>query len=201
MKGVEIGIDLHPTDQMTLRTTLFSNRLTNAIANVTLGAGPGTFPGVGFVAAGGAYRQRQNVDAIRSRGVELDARWSNGDWSVQASAALTDARVRSAGLALPLNGLRPAQVPKYSASATLGWKGISATARYVAQQFEDDLNRRRLKDALTLDATASVPLTKALALSLRVENLTNARVETAISATGVVERATPRAFWVGLILK
>jgi vitamin B12 transporter len=201
MKGFEIGIDLRPTDQMTLRTTLFSNRLTKAIANVTLGTGPGAFSGVGFVAAGGAYRQRQNVDAIQSKGVELDAQWTAGDWHMQASAALTDARVRSAGLALPLNGLRPAQVPKYSASATLGWKGMSATARYVAQQFEDDLNRRRLKDALTLDATASVPLTKALALSLRVENLTNARVETAISATGVVERATPRAFWIGLTLK
>jgi vitamin B12 transporter len=201
MKGFEIGIDLRPTDQLTLRTTLFSNRLTKAIANVTLGAGPGTFPGVGFVAAGGAYRQRQNVDAIQSKGVELDAQWTAGDWHMQASAALTDARVRSAGLALPLNGLRPAQVPKYSASATLGWKGVSATARYVAKQFEDDLNRRALKGALTFDATASLPLTKLLSFTLRGENLTNRSVETAISASGIIERATPRTIWVGIRLR
>jgi vitamin B12 transporter len=201
MKGFEIGIDLRPTDQLTLRTTLFSNRLTKAIANVTLGAGPGTFPGVGFVAAGGAYRQRQNVDAIQSKGVELDAQWTAGDWHMQASAALTDARVRSAGLALPLNGLRPAQVPKYSASATLGWKGASATARYVAKQFEDDLNRRALKGALTFDATASLPLTKLLSFTLRGENLTNRSVETAISASGIIERATPRTIWVGIRLR
>jgi vitamin B12 transporter len=201
MKGVELGFDLRPTDQLTLRSTLFSNRLTKAIANVTLGAGPGTFPGVGFVAGGGAYRQRQNVDAIQSKGIELDARWTAGDWTLQASAALTDARVRSSGLALPLNRLRPAQVPKYSASATLGWKSVSATARYVAKQFEDDLNRRGLKAALTFDATASLPLSKALALTLRAENLTNGKIQTAISATGVVERATPQTFWIGLTLK
>ena len=40
---------------------------------MTLGQGPGTFAGVGFVAAGGVYRQRQNVDAVTSRGVEVDA--------------------------------------------------------------------------------------------------------------------------------
>jgi vitamin B12 transporter len=217
MKGAEIGLGWlnlgqayitsnevtasEPHTQLSLAFTAFTNRLTNAIANVSLGAGPGTFPGVGFVGAGGVYRQRQNIDAIRSRGVELDASWRVGDWHAQANYAYTDARVVSSGLALPLNGLRPAQVPTHAASATLGWKGLSTTLRYVSRQFEEDLNRRNLGDALTVDAVVSVPIGRRLAVTLRAENITNTRIDAAISGTGVIERASPRAFWIGLSVK
>jgi vitamin B12 transporter len=117
VRGVEIGVDWDIGDAFQLRATAFTNRLSKAIANVSLGIGPGVFPGVGFVAAGGTYRQRQNLDAIHSNGVELDASWTKGAWRAQASYALTSAKVRASGIALPLNGLRPAQVPKHTASA------------------------------------------------------------------------------------
>jgi|CXWL01.1.fsa_nt_gi outer membrane receptor protein involved in Fe transport len=200
MRGIEAGIDWKPADNASLRATIFSNRLTNAIANVTLGSGPGTFPGVGFVAAGGAFRQRRNLDAIRSNGVELDGRIKSGDWRLAASYAYADAKVRSGGVAVGLDGLRPAQVPKHLASATLGWRWLSATARYVSAQFEDDGNLRGLGDAATLDAVASIPIGHRLTLALRGENVTNTRVEAALSGAGVVERATPRTLWVGLKL-
>lgn len=198
MKGAEIGIVAAPAKGLTLSTTAFINRLNKAIANVTLGSGPGVFPGVGFVAAGGAYRQRQNLDAIESKGVEIEAHYSSRDWRASASYAYTDAVARSSGPAASLNGLRPAQVAKHSASATLGWKYISATARYVSGQFEDDQNARKLRGAVTVDAVATIPITDQLSLSLRGENLTNTRVEAAISGTGIIERATPRTLWVGV---
>ncbi len=201
MRGAEIGIDWTVSNQLSLRATAFTNRLTDSIANVSLSSGPGIFPGVGFVALGGTYRQRQNLDAIQSKGLELDARWARGDWSIQASYALTDAKVRAKGFALPLNGLRPAQVPRHSASMTLGWKGLLSTLRYVSAQFEDDQNRRRLADALTVDAVAQWPVTDSLSIFVRGENLSNTRIEAAISATGVIERASPRTFWIGLKLK
>ncbi len=181
-----------------LGATLFANRLTDAIGNVSLGSGPGTFPGVGFVAAGGTYRQRLNLDAINARGVELDLGLKAGPWHLAASYAYTHARVRASGAAVPLNGLIPAQVPSHMASATLGWKGLSATARYVAVQYEDDSNSRKLRDALTFDAVAEWPLRNNIALTLRGENLANARVEAAISGAGVIERASPRTLWIGL---
>lgn len=198
MRGVEAGIDWRPDDAVMLRATLFSNRLNDAIANVTLGAGPGTFPGVGFVAAGGAYRQRQNLDAVRSNGVELDASADWGDWQLAASYAFADAKVRGNGLALALNGLRPAQVPKHQASGTVRWRWVSGTLRYVSAQFEDDGNLRRLDGAVTLDAALAVPLSKRLHLTLRGENIANARVEAAISGAGIIERATPRTLWIGM---
>lgn len=198
MKGAELGIDLTPAEGVSLRATAFTNKLTDAIGNVTLAQGPGVFPGVGFVA--GAYRQRVNIDAVRSNGVELDARIERGDWRLAASYAYSDARISGSGGAAALEGLRPAQVPAHTASGTLGWRGLSTTLRYVSAQFEDDSNSRRLNDAVTLDAVAVVPVTDRMSLFVRGENVTNARVETAISASGVIERAAPRTLWVGLRL-
>lgn len=198
MKGAEIGIDLKPATGVVFRATAFTNKLTDAIGNVTLAQGPGTFPGVGFVA--GAYRQRVNIDAVRSNGLEFDARVTRGDWSLAASYAYTDARIIGAGRAAALDGLRSAQVPAHTASATFGWRGFSTTLRYISAQFEDDSNSRRLNDALTLDAVASLPINDRLSVIVRGENVTNARVETAVSATGVVERAAPRTIWIGVRL-
>ncbi len=198
MKGAELGIDLTPSEGVSIRATAFTNKLTDAIGNVTLAQGPGTFPGVGFVA--GAYRQRVNIDAVRSNGIELDARIERGDWRLAASYAYSDARISGSGRAAALDGLRPAQVPAHTASGTLGWRGLSTTLRYVSAQFEDDSNSRRLNDAVTLDAVAVVPVTGRMSVFVRGENVTDARVETAISATGVIERAAPRTIWIGLRL-
>jgi vitamin B12 transporter len=211
MRGTEIGVlwrhegsseargdVLHAPARAEISATVFANRLTEAIANVTLGNGPGVFPGVGFVAAGGAYRQRLNVDAVRSHGIELNAKATTGDFSLAASYTYADAKVRSSSKALSLNGLRPAQVPKHLASATLGWRWLSATVRHVSTQFEDDANSRELGAATTFDAVTRIPLGKGLKLNLRGENLANTRVEAAISAAGVIERASPRTLWIGL---
>lgn len=203
LEGIEAGLDLRPIPGARFGITLFANRLTDAIANVTLGQGPGTFPGVGFVAAGGAFRQRQNVDAVESKGVEVDAGLSFGRFRAAAGYSFADANVSASGPAAPLDGLRPAQTPRHSLTASLAWEGprgayASVGMRYVSGQYEDDLNAQRIPDALTLDATATLPLTRSLALEARAENLTNAEVVAGISGAGIVERATPRTFWLGL---
>ncbi|UZK64905.1 TonB-dependent receptor [Sphingomonas sp. M1-B02] len=201
LTGAEIGVDWRPTPSLSLRATGYWNRLDSAIANVTLANGPGTFAGVGFVSAAGVYRQRQNLDAVEARGVELEGRFSQGPVSVSASYAFTDSRVRATGIAAALDGLRPAQTAQHQGSATLAWLrgdlGASLTARYASPQFEDDQNSRTLADALTFDAVAALPLGSGLALEARAENLTDARVEAGISGPGVIERATPRTLWLG----
>jgi outer membrane receptor protein involved in Fe transport len=205
LEGREAGLDWRPARRARLGLTFFSNRLEDAIANVTLGSGPGTFPGVGFVGAGGDYRQRRNVGAIEALGAELDGEVKSGDWSLSGGWSVVRARVSASGSALPLNGLRPAQTPRHSLSSTLAWgrdevgRG-SVTARYVGAQFEDDLNRQSLAGAFTLDAAASLPLTRRLSLEGRAENLTNTRVLAAISGEGILERAAPRTLWIGLRL-
>lgn len=201
IKGVEAGFAYEPGNGG-LWVTAFYNRLDNAIANVTSGQGPGNFPGVGFVAAGGTYRQRQNLDAIVGKGFEIDGSIALSDYlSARFGYAYVDSEVRGSGLALPLNGLRTAQVPEHFARTEIEYIGESLAAsmslRYLGNQFEDDANSRRLGDALTADAQLTYEFGSGLRLQLRGENLFNARVEAAISGNGIIERANPRTLWLG----
>lgn len=201
LAGAEAGIDLRPTSTLTLSATGYWNRVRGAIGNVTLGTGPGTFPGVGFVAAGGVYRQRLNLDAIVAKGAEVDLRWRSGSWRASASWAFTDADVEASGTAIALNGKQPAQVARHQGSTSIGWvhrrASVSVTARYTGPQFEDDQNARGLADAVTFDARIAIPVAAGLSIEARGENLTDARVETAITGNGIAERATPRTLWIG----
>lgn len=200
LRGIEAGVDVRPAPDARLGLTLYASRLEDGIANVTLGEGPGTFPGVGFVA--GAYRQRRNIDAIDARGIELDGAVTRGAFTLSGGYALARARVRAGGPAAPLDGLRPAQTPRHSASATLAWDQAGAraavTARYVSSQFEDDLNRQALKGAFTADAVLAVPMGRGLTLEARAENLADSLVVAQVSTNGVTERAAPRTLWLGL---
>jgi outer membrane receptor protein involved in Fe transport len=202
MRGAEVGLEWRPLKAAHLGITLFDNRLEDAIANVSMGTGPGSFPIVGFVAAGGVFSTRENLDAIHARGVELEGSLALGAWSLSGGWSWTDARVQASGLAAPLDGLRPAQTPRSSAAATLAWHGHagllgSLTARYVSGQYEDDLNRQILPGAVTFDAALLVPVARKLALEVRGENLADKRVYAGISGSGIIEQATPRTLWIG----
>jgi outer membrane receptor protein involved in Fe transport len=203
LAGTEAGFE-YSAGPFRLSLTGFANRLKDAIANVTLGQGPGNFPGVGFVAAGGTYRQRQNINAVAVRGIEAGAEWTRGPWSVSAGASLAHARVEAMGAAGFLDGLRPAQTPNFAVTLAGGWdkggKGLQFVVHRVGAQFEDDLNSRRLKAATTVDLHAYWPLTRQLQLVARGENVTNKLVMAGINGDGSVERATPRTWWIGLKL-
>jgi outer membrane receptor protein involved in Fe transport len=201
--GVEAGAE-YEHGAIRLTATAFVNRLNNAIANVTLGQGPGVFPGVGFVAAGGIYRQRENVDAVKVHGVEASASWTRGPWLAQAGVSWTHARMEASGDSAFLDGLRPAQTPNLAATLSFGYdrngKGAQVVLRHVGAQFEDDLNSRTLKAATTVDAFASWPITSRLQIVGRGENITNKLVMAGINGDGSVERATPRTLWLGVRL-
>jgi outer membrane receptor protein involved in Fe transport len=203
LAGVEAGLE-YAHGPWRLSATGFINRLKDAIANVTLGQGPGNFPEVGFVAAGGTYRQRENVDAVNVRGIEASAEWTHGPWALRASASLTHARMETSGAAAFLNGLRPAQTPNFAGTLSASWekdgKGAELELHRIGGQFEDDLNTRLLKAATTLDASVSWPLGYRWQIVARAENITNALVMAAFNGDGSIERATPRTLWIGVRL-
>ncbi|MFW2831344.1 TonB-dependent receptor [Sphingomonas sp. ID0503] len=204
LKGVDAGIDLQPFARLRLSATVFANRLEDGIANVTNPRDAlGNCRGIGFVAATGACRIRRNLDAVRSRGVELDGQWTYARWDLSASYAYADARVSATGASAALDGLRPAQTPKHQASATIAWTPqpearAAVTLRYIGSQFEDDQNSRSLDDALTADAVIAMPLRRGVVVEARAENVFDKTVEATVSGTGVIERATPRTLWLGL---
>lgn len=185
-KGYEAGIDLTPARGVRLSVTGFDNRIEDAIANVTIGAN---------------LRQRQNVDQIRARGIEAAAHLESGMFRFDGSLAWTDAELRN-GAASALTGKRPAQTPRFAASATVGiapaagWQ-VAATLRHVGQQFEDDLEQDSLPTATTLDAFVMVPLAGGASLVLRGENLFDKDIVTRNSG-GSIDLGSPRTLWAGL---
>lgn len=203
LTGVEAGAN-YRAGSLRLALTGFVNRLYDAIANVTLGHGPGTFPGVGSVAAGGTYRQRENAGTVHARGIEASAQWTSGPWFATVAASLTHARMSANGPASFLSGLRPAQTPSFAGTLAAGWdrhgKSAELLVRRVGGQYEDDLNTRLLKGATTLDASAAWPLGRRFQLVASGENLTNRLVIAGIGGDGAIERATPRTFWLGIRL-
>ncbi|MGQ3177251.1 MAG: TonB-dependent receptor [Blastomonas fulva] len=205
LQGVELGLDWE-IFTLQLGATVFWNRLDNAIANVTLARGPGTFPGVGFVSAAGSFNQRQNLDAVEARGIEVEAHADVGDFNFAAAYSYVDAEVRAGPGQAAIDGLRPAQVPRHFATGSVGWfprgndSGVNLTARYVGSQFEDDLGQLALDDALTLDARAALRISRNLLVELRGENLFDATVQAAISGPGIIERGMPRTIWLGVKL-
>jgi len=204
LAGAEAGIE-YSGREVRLSLTGFVNRLKNAIANVTVGQGPGVFPEIGFVAAGGTFRRRENVDAVKVQGIEASATWTRGPWLAQAGMSWTQARMEANGAASFLDGLRPAQTPNLAATVALGYdqagKGAQLVLRQVGAQFEDDLNTRTLEAATTVDAFGSWPVTHRLQVVVRAENLFDKTVMAGINGDGSVERATPRTLWIGLRLR
>jgi vitamin B12 transporter len=204
LKGAEVGAEYDDGD-LKLSATGFVNRLDGAIANVTLGSGPGVFSGVGFVAAGGTYRQRQNLEAIDSKGVELDGKLDLGDFTLRAGYAYVDAKVAASGVAASLTGLRPAQVPRHFVSAGAAYKAdaleLGASMRYTSRQFEDDANIRPLDGAIAIDADIAYSIKDTIRIQLRGENVFDTQVKAGISGNGIIERATPRTIWFGVYLQ
>lgn len=190
--------------RLALGATAFTNELRDAVGNVTLVRGPGSYPLFGFIGAGGVGRQRLNLERMRVRGVELSARWApTSTLRVTSEYLLSDATIRRSTLAPGLEGLRVAQVPRHSAILGAIWRGPAAVTvaprvRWIGRQFEDDENQLRLGEVVVADLSLSRRLTRNLELFLTVENLGNARIETGRNAGGLVNTGMPRFVLGGL---
>jgi len=194
--GADIAVEFE-SDSFAWSIGGFATRLEDAIVNVTLGAGPGTFPPGVFVPAGGAFRQRQNAGEIDAYGLEADARGDLGalSWRV----ALNAVRAR-------LGDLRPAQSPSLSAAANFTWRLTSVTAfgadiTHESRRFEDDLNTRTLSPSTRVDLRLDHAVSDRATVFAALDNAFDAAVETAETADGVESFGAPRALRLGLRLR
>jgi outer membrane receptor protein involved in Fe transport len=200
LSGVETGLRWEPLPAVTLGATVFWNHLQDAVANVTLLDGPGTAPDGTFVPEGGVYRQRQNIDAVRTAGVELEARWQPAPWlDLSAGYLFTDTEVDASSPAL--NGRELAQAPAHVVTAAVAWRPHARwhallQARYGSEQFEDDLNSQSLASYIVWDASLTCRVHDQFSVGVVVENLFDRTVETGKSGDGLVSIGAPR--WVGV---
>jgi outer membrane receptor protein involved in Fe transport len=200
VNGAEVGTDYDVGDWR-LGATAFWNELHDAVANVTLGLGPGTIPEVGFVPAGGAGRQRRNLDEIHVRGLELSGHWRvSATWELRLDALFSDATVQRAGHpATSLVGRRLAQVPRYTVVTALRWQPIDrwtigAQLRHVSQAYEDDANRWSLAPATTIDLRIArkIGSNRAGEWFISMENIADETIEAGRDADGRVDLGQPR---------
>ena len=201
LSGVEAGIGGDAGAHWTL--TGFYNWLKDPVVNVTLGVGPGTFPDVGVLPAGGLFQQRQNAGEIKAYGLEGDA---GGEVAAslgwRAAVAWTHAQVDGKTAAPQLTGKRPAQAPELTATAGLDWRPmeqliVSADVRYETKRFDDDQNTRILRAGAQADLRIAWAFRPDTRVFLAADNLADARIETAVNSDGSKSLGEPRTVRVG----
>lgn len=195
--GGEAGLEWHPIKPLRLNATAFYNRLENAIGNVTVGFGPGTFDPGGFIPRSGVLRQRRNIDLVTAPGFEFSAGWQIASpFFLRLSYLYTDPTVDRASESA-LVGRLLAQTPQHVETAAAEWRPttkwlLTAQARYSGRQFEDDQNALTLAPFFTIDAAVFYEFSDQISAGLKVENLLDADIETGKSADGLVSIGAPR---------
>ncbi len=194
LTGIETGLAFD-RDGRTWGASLFWNRIEDAIVNVTLSENPS-----------GVIRQRQNAGTIDAWGVELNGTAAlTPALSLTGAVSWTHAEVDGGTAAPQLTGLRPAQAPRWSATAGLDWRAtprltLASALRYESARFDDDLNSRVLDAAFTLDARAEWAFNARVMLWAAADNLFNEDVQVSQTATGVAGYGPPRTVSMGLRL-
>jgi outer membrane receptor protein involved in Fe transport len=201
--GVEVGLG-GASGAFSWDATVFWNKLQNAITNVTLAQGPGNFPGVGALPAGGFLIQRQNAGDITAPGVEADAQWRLDETlALTGGLSLTDAHVDGGTAAPQLTGKRPSEAPRWTVtggvvSTPVERVTLSAQFRYESARFADDQNTLRLGSAFTIDAKAQWNFTPQLAVYIAADNLLDAKVAANESANLITNLDAPRIVRIGI---
>jgi outer membrane receptor protein involved in Fe transport len=147
--------------------TGFVDRLGGAISNVTL---PMPRPD-------GAQRERRNLGAAVSRGVEVSADWRLADpLSFVVSYAFIRSTVTDAPDSPQLVGRALPQAPEHRATAVLTFDeprlfSAMVVGRWMGGQFEDDLNMLPMGGTFLIDAAVSRRIAGSVEVFLAVENV------------------------------
>jgi len=195
--GADWALQYRPVEQTRFRFRMFANRMTDAIANLTIVQGPGTYADWGFIPAGGSGLRRENVDRASvwgmESGVEQDLPCG---LTLSAGWLFTRTRVERCTVQPGLQGRRLPQVP--TQQGNLGVRGEhgswqwNAALRYAGGQFDDDANQYRLNSYVSLDARISKRLGKHLDVFASIENAFNREIQTRLDATGATGVGAPR---------
>jgi len=184
LTGGEAGIGFNPFgERLFVRGNVFWSEINDSVANITLSTTPALIT-----------RQRQNLGAIRARGIELSA-VSKVDrhWEFSGEYLLTDSTVLRFPANRGLEGLMVPQVPRhqFNFQVTYGTEKwlVGTQARFVSRQFDDDQNLLPLERFFTLDAQVTRVVSEKLRLFVAFQNLTGTRYQ--ISSTPVFTVGPP----------
>ncbi len=184
LTGGDVGVGLQTfRERLFVRSSFFWSEIDDSIANVTLATTPALIT-----------RQRQNLGAIRARGIELSAVTKlERHWELSSEYLLTDSTVLRFPANRSLEGLLVPQVPRHQFNFQVSYTNArwlaGAQGRFVSRQFDDDQNTLPLARFFTLDAEISRSVSEKVRLFLAFQNLTGTRYE--ISSTPALTIGPP----------
>jgi len=188
--GGELGGQL-VLEGVAAQITGFWNQLRDPIANVTLA-----------MPLDGATRQRQNLGSTRIRGVDIDVTWRPAAaWTVRVGHTISDGEVTSAPAQPDLVGKQLAQSPRNRTSAVVTFDDprlvtITAQARYLGSQFEDDQNTQPIGSVVLVDARAERAVGSGFSVFAAGQNLFDRRY--LVGRAGIDTEGAPRTFELGV---
>lgn len=189
--GAEAGPQI-VVDQIVVKATGFTNHLAHAIGNITLPA----------PLADGATRMRRNFGTARISGIELEASWRpSAAWTFSVAETYMHSTVIEAPESPMLVGKRLAQDPRHRATGSVTYTGpleVTAVARYLGRQFEDDLNTLPIGSVVLLDARIARTLGRRITVFVAGENLANRRY--VVGRAGIDTLGAPRTLEIGAVL-
>ncbi|HEY0761985.1 MAG TPA: TonB-dependent receptor, partial [Pyrinomonadaceae bacterium] len=184
LSGGDAGIGVERLNgRLFVRGNFFWSEIDDSVANVTLATTPALIT-----------RQRQNLGAIRARGIELSSVMKfRKHWEMSGEYLLTDSTVLRFPANRSLEGLLVPQVPRHQFNfqvnyATPAWL-VGTQGRFVSRQFDDDQNTLPLESFFTLDAEVSRTVSEHVRVFAAFQNLTGSRYQ--ISSTPVLTVGPP----------
>lgn len=190
LTGGDIGLGMQTFgERLFVRSNFFWSEINESVANVTLSTTPALIT-----------RQRQNLGAIRARGVEVSAttRFTR-HWEVSAEYLLTDSTVLRFPANRSLEGLLIPQVPRNQFNFQVSYASrewlVGMQGRFIGRQFDGDQNTLPLKSFFTLDAEGSRSVSARVRVFVAFQNLTGTRYQ--ISSTPVFTVGPPVLVRVG----
>ncbi|MFN8007849.1 MAG: TonB-dependent receptor [Terriglobia bacterium] len=166
LTGFEGNLMWVPKANMSLRVGGYWNQLDNAVSNITIQSLPNLIT-----------RQRQNVGEIRVEGAEADFRtYFRQYWMFRTYYLYSDSRVREFPPDPTLVSKYVPQVPPNRVSASAGYSNprtfeLLVNYRYVANQFDDDLNLYPLGSFSVVDLYFSRFIRHNIRFYTSIENL------------------------------
>jgi outer membrane receptor protein involved in Fe transport len=170
--GGDLGINLTPVRNVTVRTTWFDNRVRNPVSNVTIGTN---------------RQQRQNLGRTRITGIQTDVEYRlRNTWRVTGGYLYNDATVREFAANPLLVGKLLPQVPKHRGSFQIAYSSaryvsVALGVQFIGRQFDEDQNTRAVPGESgpglpgygIVDLLLSRPVARNLEVFLGLQNLTN----------------------------
>jgi len=178
--GGEFGVNIAPTDQVSIRSTWFTNRFKDPVSNVTIGTTPSLIT-----------RKRQNLGRTQIWGVQTDVEYRPmPQWSVSAAYVYEQATVDQNPTDPTLEGNFLPQVPKNRGSIQATYANpdlatIALSLQFSGAQFDDDQNVYVLPAYGVVDLQVSRSINRQFDIFAGAQNLFDKQFEVGSNPTTI----------------